>query len=101
MKEQQQGTMVDCVYCKYVHPELKGKSTCPVCRGDTPSFRPARMMDRHTSRRDVLKHLFSIQRSEKDEEFKNTLVRLLTRIDIYNFDLKEALIDQIRDLEEN
>ena len=99
MKHPQQGTLVDCVYCKYVRPELKGEQ-CPVCHGRTPEFRPARMMDTPTSQMEILQKIEEIYCHKNELDFKQGLLTLLTHIDLYNFDLKDAIINQIRYLED-
>ena len=96
MRSPEQGTMVDCVYCKYIEPELKGTKNCPVCHGKTPEFRPTRMMDKYTSQMDVLDRIdYYFSKPDKDKN-RGDLLNLLTSIDTYQFDIKEALINKIK-----
>jgi hypothetical protein len=95
----QQGTIIDCVYCKYIHPELKGSPDCPMCHGDTPYFKPMRMMDQETAQRDVLKHVFGDRMKKTIPDLKQEILVLITKIDVYKFDLKQALIEYIQYLE--
>ena len=103
MREQQQGTMVDCVYCKYIHPELLEGDKCPICKGINPQFRPARMMDHSTSQMEVLYSIFNEFPRERREanpsDFKDALLSLLLKLDIYQLDFKELVIQSIKEIE--
>ena len=99
MKFESQGTLVECVYCKFVHPELKGTDQCPECHGRTPEFRPARMMDKETSEREIMEKIENIFKHKDEMDLKKELLTLLTYVDVYRFDFKEALIRIIRDIE--
>jgi hypothetical protein len=99
MKFQDQGTFIDCVYCKYIHPELLGSGNCPECHGRTPEFRPARMMDKPTSEREIFDRITTIFCHKADLDFKKELLTLLTYVDVYGFDFKNALVTLIRDIE--
>ena len=90
MKEQ--GTNVDCVYCKYIKPELQGTKACPQCHGTTPNFKAMRMMDRTSSGQEILYNILNMEFTENVEKMRADLVHLLTRIDVYDFDLKSAII---------
>ena len=50
MKEQ--GVMIECVYCKYIRPELKGTKKCPECHGLTPKLREAQVRSLAAQSRD-------------------------------------------------
>ena len=97
--DQEQGTIVDCVYCGLIKPELKGTKKCPKCRGVSSSFKPMRMMDRSTSERELLDQIFSIQMDQEGKLPKDQLINLLTSVGVYNFDFKSALINLIREIE--
>ncbi len=88
----EQGAMVECVYCKFVKPDLKGTELCPQCHGTTPAFKAMRMMDQDTSGQKILHTILDMQYAENYEVLRKDLLHLLTRIDVYNFDLKSALI---------
>ena len=90
MKEQ--GTNVDCVYCKYIKPELQGTKACPQCHGTSPNFKAMRMMDRTSSGQEILYNILNMEFTENVEKMRADLVHLLTRIDVYDFDLKSAII---------
>jgi predicted amidophosphoribosyltransferase len=96
-----QGCMVDCVYCSTIHPEIREDNTkeCPMCHGQTPSFRPMRMMDKYTSEMELLHDLFTFENYRENPQLKDFLISLLTKVQIYNFDLKEALISKIQAIE--
>ena len=96
-----QGTMVDCVYCTEVRPELKGSENCPVCHGNTPHFQPMRMMDACTSRIETLNKILHMHPHDDLEPLKTQLLGLLQEVVVYNFDIKEALIDYIKNIEES
>lgn len=102
MDFQDQGTYVDCVYCKYIKPKMKNRSQCPKCGGKTPEFRNARMMDKYSSEQHILNKMIEIfgimgSKSLTNEEMQDQLLRILTEIDIYGFDCKQAIINRIRD----
>jgi len=82
-----------------VRPELKGSEDCPICHGNTPYFQPMRMMDAFTSRIETINKFLRIKREVEPEMLKRQLLGLLTDVIVYNFDLKEALIDYIRYIE--
>ncbi|UYP46958.1 hypothetical protein NEF87_003243 [Candidatus Lokiarchaeum ossiferum] len=88
--------MVDCVYCKYIKPDLKGSKFCPECHGNTPTFKAMRMMDRTTSEQELLYSLLNMQFNENYEKLRTSLLNLLTQVDIYNFDMKSALINYLQ-----
>jgi len=79
--------MVDCVYCKYIKPELQGTKSCPECQGNTPRFREMRMMDRATSEQDILFSLLEMKFDENYSILRGLLIHLLTLVEVYNFDL--------------
>lgn len=100
-----QSTFVECVYCKYVRPELQGSSECPFCQGKSREFRPARMMDEYTSGQHILDKM--IRESERlnssdltKSEKMDILLSILEEIDLYGFDCKKAVIDKIQILDE-
>jgi hypothetical protein len=97
--DQEQGTIVDCVYCGLIKPELKGTKKCPKCGGVSSSFKPLRMMDKNTSERELLNQIFRIQMDQDGKIPTDELLNLLTRVGVYNFDFKSALINLIREIE--
>lgn len=107
MFEMEQGVMTDCIYCTVVYTELRGK--CPRCGNKGPTFKPAQMMDRESSQRAVLDCLFSLAGGERginnnDDKpagmaYRRELIGLLKMMTIYNFDLKDAIVARIRDLD--
>ena len=97
MKEQ--GCLIDCVYCKYIRPDLQGKSLCPKCHGVTPYFQPSRMMDKTSASKMILSGLINNPNQMKLNEEQDFLLNLLKNIEIYSFNLKDAIIQQLRDLE--
>ena len=46
--DQEQGTIVDCVYCGLIKPELKGTKKCPRCGGVTRSFKLEGLPDEYS-----------------------------------------------------
>jgi len=90
MKEQ--GVMVDCVYCKYIKPELQNTTSCPLCHGVRPVFKAMRMMDSDSSGQEILYDILNMQFTENSEKMGQDLLQLLTKIDVYNFDFKSAII---------
>lgn len=94
-----QGCLVDCVYCKWIQPELLHTTKCPLCHGKTPYFQSMRMMDSYTSRREILMDLLEREvGSEKENEWTTSrLLKLLTKINVYDFDLKQAIIELIQE----
>ena len=84
--------MVDCVYCKYIKPELQGTKSCPECQGKTPRFKEMRMMDRSTSEQEILYSLSDMKFDETYDKLRDSFIHLLTQVEVYNFDLKSALI---------
>ena len=90
MKEQ--GALVDCVYCKYIKPELQNTTSCPKCHGVSPVFKAMRMMDRVSSGQEILQDILNMEFTESIEIMQEDLLHLLTKIDIYDFDLKSAII---------
>ena len=97
MKEQ--GCLVDCVYCKYVHPEYLGTTECPYCQGKTPFFQEARMMDLQTLNQAILSDIFPELYTTENQEQINFLLHILKKIEIHQFDLKTAIIQYIKILE--
>jgi len=108
--QMEQGAIVPCGYCGDIYPELKGN--CPVCKGGGPSFRPARMMDRETSSRELLPQILMLHALEESingeegkpgealvKEYRQALISLVEKINLYDFDLKEALAQKLRELD--
>jgi hypothetical protein len=91
-----QGCQVECPYCASIHPELKNTDKCPECHGKNSFFRPMRMMDRYTSQMDLIENIFRPYFSKSKTELRAFFLNLLTEIDVYNFDLKEAIIAYFR-----
>lgn len=87
-----QGCQVECPYCSLIHPELKNSNKCPECHGNNLSFRPMRMMDRQTSQIELIEVIFKPQLSKSKTELRRFFLNFLTEIDVYHFDLKEAII---------
>ena len=92
----EQGTIVDCVYCKYIKPHLLKSKDCPQCHGNTPYFKPMRMMDQETSREAILIDILNMEINDDYSEMEKSLLSLLSKIEIYEFDLKSALIHYIQ-----
>ena len=108
----EQGTEMECVLCTVIYPELKGKE-CPICKGAGFYFQPARMMDLYTSRREMLNYLYyftmnrdKFERMDPEEkekmalDIRNEAIGMIKKIIIYNFELKETLIDLVHELDE-
>ena len=107
---QEQGTIMDCGYCKDVYPDL-GKD-CPLCHGSGPAFRPARMMDRYTSNSELLQDLywmFELEMKMRESgdrskeailEYKSDMVRMIEKIGLYQFTLRDALIQRIWEMDQ-
>ncbi len=95
----EQGVLIDCVYCKYIKPELQGTKDCPQCHGKTPTFKPMRMMDRLTSEQDILQEILDLQFKEHPDLLYKSLLNLLSRMEVYNFDLKSAIIQFLQNSE--
>lgn len=95
-KIREQGTMVDCVYCKFIKQGLKGNKSCPECHGNTPMFKTMRMMDHQTSEQDLLYSILNTKFDEDYTKLRTSLLHLLTQIEVYNFDLKSALINYLQ-----
>ncbi len=96
----EQGVQADCVYCKYVRPELKGTEKCPKCHGVTPKFREAQMMDKQSSGHKILRRILALKHTEDLAKLKDDFLGLLDAMDIYNFDLKDAIVNAIRLIED-
>ena len=105
----EQGLWTECVYCTMVNTEI-GKD-CPYCNGNFYYFQPAQMMDKSSSQQMILKSLTELKpifdtyySNEEDKNnaayLKKMLLGILKDVNIYNFDLKDALINYIRWLEE-
>ena len=97
--DQEQGTIVDCVYCGLIKPELKGTKECPKCGGVSRAFKAMRMMDRSTSERELLDQIFRIQMDQDGKIPIDELLNLLTMVGVYNFDFRSALINLIKEIE--
>ncbi|MHA1562585.1 MAG: hypothetical protein ACTSPA_10720 [Promethearchaeota archaeon] len=97
MKEQ--GCLVECPYCKYIRPDLQGKSTCPKCHGNTTYFQSAQMMDKPSAAKVLLSELWVNLDQMGENEQQEFLLNWLKRIDIYQFNLKDAIIYRLKDLE--
>jgi len=103
----EQGVQTDCLYCTEVYPELRGR--CPVCGNGGPTFTPAQMMDRESSMRAVLDQLFSLAEGEQrirenDDKsvgiaYRRELIGVLKSMAIYDFELKDAIVARIHDLD--
>ena len=96
----EQGVLAECVYCKYIHPELKGTKNCPKCHGMTPKFREAQMMDKESSQKEILDIILKLEYTNDSSKLKNNFLRLLDIMEIYNFDLRFALVNAIREIED-
>lgn len=95
-----QGCLIDCIYCKYLHPELKGSLSCPKCHGKTPYFKHARMMDKETSSREIFGDLLKYSQEFTSKQKYEFWYKNLTKIEIYGFDLKSAVIEYLKEIEE-
>ena len=98
MKEQ--GCLVECVYCKYIRPDLQGKSTCPKCQGNTLYFQTAQMMDKPSAANALLSELWDNLDNWGEDEQREFLLNWLKKIDIYQFNLKDAIIYRLKILEQ-
>lgn len=99
----EQGAIQSCIYCDLIYPETKGN--CPECNNSGPAFREAQMMDRDSSSRMILNIMNDIDLSdyheiEETEEKRKKLISLLREIVLYRFDIKDALVTRIRDLDQ-
>ncbi len=108
----EQGLLIECIHCKVLYPELDS-SDCHWCQGAGQYFQPARMMSPELSQQVLLQQLIEYCRdwgsflinheSSLDDAMKENLrkksLNLLQNILIYNFDLKESLIQLIRTLD--
>ncbi len=92
----EQGCLVDCVFCSSILPNLKGTDQCPYCHGLSPYFKPMQMMDRSTANRQLLHEIFSQDSPELYSMQEEYAVNLLTKIEVHNFDLKQALIEFLK-----
>ena len=93
----EQGCMVDCVYCSSILPNMKWTGQCPYCHGHSPYFKPMQMMDRSTANRQLLFEIFSQDSPELYSMQESYAVNLLTKIEVHNFDLKQALIEFLKE----
>lgn len=109
----EQGLLMNCIYCHLVYPDLKNND-CPVCKDNNQFFKPAQMMDKASSQIRLfqeLSHLFQTLKTEnippssselsKEEllELKDKTYSLLESIVMYNFDIKDGIIELIRDFD--
>lgn len=103
----EQGTVMDCIYCTKVYPELEG-AECPKCGGRGPTFRAARMMDRQTSAREIWPRILGLYETESKleslspeqvQQYRDRLIGVLDQVNLYQFDMKEALLVRIHDLD--
>ncbi|MHA1674689.1 MAG: hypothetical protein ACTSYI_13805 [Promethearchaeota archaeon] len=94
----EQGCLVNCVFCSYILPNLKGNDQCPYCHGNSLYFKPMHMMDRSTANRQLLHEIFSQDSPDLYSMQESYAVNLLTKIEAHNFDLKQALIDFLKEL---
>lgn len=97
-----QGAIVGCVYCELIYPERKG--SCPECNNSGLGFRQAQMMDRDSSSRMILNSMNDIDLSdlheiEQVEMKRKRLIALLEDITLYGFDIQEALVRRIKELD--
>ncbi|MHA1785882.1 MAG: hypothetical protein ACTSVY_05170 [Candidatus Helarchaeota archaeon] len=109
MRIKEQGVEMECMYCSVLYPEFKGKS-CPVCDGKGIVFQPARMMDEFTSREEIFQDLFEFLRHRDEfkldekpdlpQKIKNSAINILKKVVIYNFNMKDALITLIHELDD-
>ena len=100
MEDKEQGVYIDCIYCKIIYPEVNSIN-CKKCKGEGGYFRQARMMDQQTSSNyviDVLNSFFhNVDVHEViDDSVTSQLIGLVELLSIYNFDLKQSLIQIIR-----
>jgi len=96
-----QGCLVECVYCKYIRPDLKGKSICPKCQGKTPYFQSTQMMDKTSAARVLLSELWVNLDHMEENEQRDFLLNWLKKIEIYQFNLKDAIISCLKGLEQS
>lgn len=102
-----QGAEIQCAYCGVAYPELKEE--CPECQGAGGRFKQAQMMDKESSSRQVLDQLlelfqFEHDLREKDDRdlaitYRRALLNMIENIDLYQFDIKDALAIRLKDLD--
>lgn len=110
--EPEQGALIACVYCTRVHPGLA--AGCPRCHGAGAYLRPARMLDRAAAREHVLAALASLHNARRElreadpgrcgglaRECRASALSLLEDVVIHGFDLADALVEEIRRLEDD
>ncbi len=106
--QMEQGAIMDCIYCGDIYPNLGDE--CPACQNSEPAFHPARMMDRDSSLRELLPMLLEMHEHEKQvqqeepsaeriEIYRKKLISMVGKINLYGFDIKEALIQRVHDLD--
>lgn len=113
----EQGLEMHCLYCKVIYPDLDSPN-CPICHGTSTFFQPARMMDEATSQITLLRELaeFFAFSSEKtirfsdpsfneigqntQKELKERVFDLLKKVEIYQFDLRQTLINMYQQLDQ-
>jgi hypothetical protein len=98
----QQGAIQSCIFCDLIYPKTKGN--CNECNNSGSGFRSAQMMDRESSSRMILNSMNEIDLSDfhEIEEVKmkrERLISLLRDIVLYHFDISEALVTRIKDLD--
>ncbi|MBD3229654.1 MAG: hypothetical protein GF329_15845 [Candidatus Lokiarchaeota archaeon] len=94
-----QGCLIDCIYCKYLHPELE-KSSCPKCHGKTPYFQHARMMDNQSSSKEIFGDILKYSEKFTKKQSFEFWYKILKKIEIYGFDLKSTVIEYLKEIEE-
>lgn len=105
MWEKEQGTLVSCIYCQVLNPEIDN-SQCPRCQGKLKYFKPARMMDQSSASKNFLYRLKKVFEMYPDilnlnndeitrktkKNYLSVLENLVLHFTIYQYDIKEALI---------
>ena len=107
----EQGISIDCIHCTMIYPDVN-RPDCPECHGKKRYFLPAQMMDKSSSQRTIINEIFNNKElltffllegqnltGEKKEVIKSKCFALLRKTVIYNFDLKDLLVEIVRELD--
>ena len=112
--QKEQGVLIDCISCTIIYPEGE-RPDCPECNGKKKYFLPAQMMDKLSSHKIIMNDLNNLLKLNVDLNFvffntqdlssdnvnllKDAYFNLLKKVLIYNFDLKDFLIQNIKNLD--
>lgn len=95
-----QGVELECVNCNLIQGKIV--SNCKYCKGTGSYFKPAQMMDKESG----TTYIWNELQQYLDEELHESndigiLYTLLEKVLIYNFDVKEYLVERIKKIENN